>query len=110
MKTVTVDAEALRQVLTALNGASHLIRELQATRDPLMGKGNPINKLIEEFNAAVDVRHNRFVLVPVDLPHEVLAKAATEGLPDTGNPKHVWDYLLNAVRAVSSKGSDARMG
>lgn len=53
---VTVDAAALRQVLEALTGPSHLIRELQATRHlPELGDSppNPINKLISEFNEQV---------------------------------------------------------
>lgn len=109
MKAVTVDADALHLVLSALNGPPHLIRELQATRGPLVGERNPINKLVEDFNAAIDAHPNGFLVVPVDLPHEVLAKAAIEGLPDTGNPKHVWDYLLNAVRAAL-KDSGTRAG
>lgn len=57
---VIVDREALRAVLSALNGPGHLIRELQATRTlPPMKLGddsvyeNPINKLIEDFNKHV---------------------------------------------------------
>ena len=53
MKTVTVNADALRQVLEALNGPGHLIRELQYTRGPLVGHDNPINILVKEFNQAV---------------------------------------------------------
>lgn len=52
MKTVTVNADALRQVLQALNGPSHHIAELQSTRNPIF-KDNPINILIDEFNAAI---------------------------------------------------------
>ena len=52
---VSVDAEALHQILTALNSVhGHLIRELQATRDkPPFLTGNPIDKLIAEYNAAI---------------------------------------------------------
>lgn len=57
MKTITVNADALRQVLQALVGPGHLIRELQATRGPIVGKDNPINLLIEEYNAAAE-KHN----------------------------------------------------
>ncbi len=53
MEKVTVSAAALRQVLNALNGPSHYIRELQVTRGPLIGDDNPINILCEEYNAAV---------------------------------------------------------
>lgn len=57
MEKVTVSAEALRQVLMALNGPAHYIRELQVTRGPLVGDDNPINILVEEYNAAVKA-HN----------------------------------------------------
>jgi len=57
MDKVTVSAEALRQVLQALNGPGHYIRELQVTRGPLVGDDNPINILVAEYNAAVEA-HN----------------------------------------------------
>ena len=59
MEKVTVSASALREVLVALNGPSHYIRELQVTRDNGRGlfKDNPIDVLCSEFNAAVDA-HN----------------------------------------------------
>lgn len=48
-----VSAEPLRQVLNALVSAPHMIRELQATREPVaLFSDNPINVLIAEFNAA----------------------------------------------------------
>lgn len=53
MKTVTVDANALRQVLEALNGPAHYIRELQVLRGPLHD-GNPIDTLVSNYNKAVD--------------------------------------------------------
>ena len=47
---ITVNAEALRQVLAALTGPGHLIRELQFTRDkPPIMTGNPIDTLIHEY-------------------------------------------------------------
>jgi hypothetical protein len=57
MEKVTVSAAALRQVLNALNGPGHYIRELQVTRGPLIGDDNPINILCDEYNAAVEA-HN----------------------------------------------------
>lgn len=60
MEKVTVSADALRQVLNALSGPGHYIRELQATRNlgRMIGvEKNAINILCEEFNAAVAV-HN----------------------------------------------------
>jgi hypothetical protein len=56
MEKVTVSADALRQVIDALNGPGHYIRELQVTRN-LPGTSNPINTLIQEYNAAVEA-HN----------------------------------------------------
>lgn len=50
MSEITVNMEALGRVLEALNGPWHLIRELQATRGPLVGDDNPINILINEYN------------------------------------------------------------
>jgi hypothetical protein len=51
---VAVDAKALHAVLSALIGPAHLIRELQATREPEeLFADNPINVLIKQYNAAV---------------------------------------------------------
>lgn len=47
---ITVDRAALRQVLEALIGPGHLIRELQFTRSL---PDNPINKLVDQYNAAI---------------------------------------------------------
>lgn len=59
MEKVTVSAHALYQLLMALNGPAHYIRELQVTRD--RGRGlfpdNPIDVLCAEYNAACD-EHN----------------------------------------------------
>lgn len=51
--TVTVDAKALRDILYALTGPGHYIRELQATRSiaKLTGVKNPIDVLLDQFNA-----------------------------------------------------------
>jgi hypothetical protein len=57
MKTVTVNAKALSDLLDALNGPAYYIRELQATRGSLTGDGNPINVLVEDWNRNVD-EHN----------------------------------------------------
>lgn len=52
---IPVSIEPLRQVLNALVNAPHLIRELQATREPVeLFADNPINVLVAEFNAARD--------------------------------------------------------
>ncbi len=49
---IEVSADALRQVLQALIGPAHYIRELQVTMG-LPGSTNPIETLLAEFNAAV---------------------------------------------------------
>ncbi len=54
---ITVTAKALHQVLGALVGPGHYIRELQATRN-LPGVENPINTLIGEYNAAIEARQS----------------------------------------------------
>ena len=56
METVTVNADALRQILQALNGPPHYIREIQAIRN-LPGHDCPITRLTEEYNEAVR-KHN----------------------------------------------------
>ncbi|BAQ02667.1 hypothetical protein AVU38_gp139 [Ralstonia phage RSL2] len=58
---VPVDAEALGELLRALNGPGHYIRELQVTMDfdrkGLSDKPNPINLLTDQFNEFV-MKHN----------------------------------------------------
>ena len=47
---ITIDADALYQVLVALNGPPHYIRELMTTRNlPLVNK-NPIDILTDEYS------------------------------------------------------------
>lgn len=41
-----------------------------------------------------------FVIVPLELPHDVLGRAAIAGVAETGNPKHAWDFLIAATRAA----------
>jgi hypothetical protein len=55
-RMIEVDAEALYEVLNALNGPGHLVRELQATQGLEkvglnIGRRNPINVLIDQWNA-----------------------------------------------------------
>lgn len=55
MEKVTVSAEPLRQILQALIGPDHHVRELQYTRNPPeVFPNNPINVLVKEYNAAVE--------------------------------------------------------
>lgn len=52
-KTITVNADALYEVLQALVGPGHHIRELQATRSlHKLGHPNPIDTLIEDYEAS----------------------------------------------------------
>lgn len=53
MDKVEVSASALRELLSAIAGPPHLIRELQVIRG-LPGSDNPINTLINEFNECVE--------------------------------------------------------
>ena len=41
-----------------------------------------------------------FAVVPVELPHDALGRAAIAGVAETGNPKHAWDFLIAATRAA----------
>jgi len=51
---ITVTRSALKEVLTCLISAPHLIRELQATRMPeQMFPDNPINVLLADYNGQV---------------------------------------------------------
>ena len=62
MKTVTVNAKALRRLLSALVGPPHYISELQATRDDGSGlfDDNPIDILCKEYRAAVDAFNEQY--------------------------------------------------
>ncbi|MDH5767133.1 MAG: hypothetical protein OEZ38_14055 [Gammaproteobacteria bacterium] len=53
MNNVTVDAKALKDVLSALLGPSHHIRELIVI-DNLPGEEGSISKLVRQYNEAVD--------------------------------------------------------
>lgn len=66
MEKVTVSAKALKQLLEALNGPGHYIRELQVIRNidskmPNPNNRNPINLLMEEYNAAVEAYNNELI-------------------------------------------------
>lgn len=53
METVTVNANALRQILEALSGPPHHMRELLVISD-LPGHDCPIKRLVNEYNDAVE--------------------------------------------------------
>lgn len=81
-----VSADALRQVLQALNGPAHFIRELQFTRT-LPGTTNPINTLVDEYNAWANKKREEMGLPPQD-PEAPPAQeqAGSENQPDAAAP------------------------
>ena len=55
--TVTVSARPLRELLEALVGPGHFVREMQVTfglPEELTKRKNPLAQLIEEFNEQID--------------------------------------------------------
>lgn len=58
--SVVVNSIALRQILMALNGPGHLIRELQYTRNvsKLLGEINPIDRIVNDFNNYVNKKND----------------------------------------------------
>lgn len=81
MKTVTVDANALLQVLRALTGSSHLIRELQATRNlpPGPDNENPINKLIDDYNRGVSIQPDTILPAFIGIGRRKLEQLLADG-------------------------------
>lgn len=70
MAKVSVDGAALREVLQALNGPGHLVRELQALRgSPVVGP-NCIDRLVDEFNAQVSAPRVLTQRVMIDVAGE----------------------------------------
>lgn len=55
---VSVSAEALREVLVALSGPPHLVRELQVLANSALFPDSPINVLLREFNEFAE-SHNK---------------------------------------------------
>lgn len=51
---IKVDANALREVLVALNGGAHQIRELQVLSISSLFPENPISILTKQFNDFVE--------------------------------------------------------
>ena len=49
-----------------------------------------------------------FAVVPVELPHDVLGRAAIAGVAETGNPKHAWDFLLERLAVVEEENRRLR--
>ena len=67
-KHVVVSRGPLVRLLTAINGPSHHIRELQVTRGLPLGPENPIETLINEVNHQVTI----FNSLPQELKDHVL--------------------------------------
>ena len=44
-----------------------------------------------------------FAVVPAELPHDVLGRAAIAGVAETGNPKHAWEFLIDACAAADAE-------
>lgn len=82
---VSVSAHALKEVLSALIGSAHTVHELMITRG-LVGYNNPIDKLIDEFNTAIQ-KHT-----PLNQSNKVEAEVGignityTADTPDKSNP------------------------
>lgn len=57
---------------------------------------------LEEWSAKIIEALARagYAVVPVVLPEATLGEAAMNGVFETGNPKHGWDFLIAATRAV----------
>lgn len=89
---ITVNASALRQVLHALIGPDHLIRELQATRSlHKLGHPNPIQALLDEFNATDGGQAPKYLTMP----------AMTESLREVlGMPVHQYMPIVRALQRL----------
>nr|WP_319566274.1 hypothetical protein [uncultured Rhodoferax sp.] len=105
MNTVTVSAPALRELLEALSGPGHLIRELQMLSGPLVGKDNPINILVDQYNAAIEAKpHSDDEAVDrfAEAMKAKLASARAKGRSGWGDPdrctvEHLSDLLHGHV-------------
>jgi hypothetical protein len=108
-KVIAVDAEALRTVLNALVNAPHMIRELQATREPVaLFKDNPINILIDQFDAQVTQG------VPDDQVHTLSRAADMLSHPTVYGPDAVKRtvaelHAMLAAAPAESKGNPVRL-
>jgi hypothetical protein len=102
---VTVDANALRQVLQALTGPAHLIREIQMTRSIASLTGDdPIGRLVDDYNE--DARRQAGTS-GVDVP-----RAAQRTLPHPGSPEAsaMLDSLLAEYNYPANTKNAARAG
>lgn len=71
---VTVNAEALKDVLIALSGSGHLMRELQAIR--VLGTSNPVDDLIASYNKdIINRKAEHFAPTFIKIPYAVFEES-----------------------------------
>ena len=80
---IEVDATALHEVICALVGGPNEIRELQITRN-LAGYANPINTLIDNYNAWVKARAPKAPETPPPSPDTEVAAEVPAVSPEPG--------------------------
>lgn len=103
-KKVLVSAEALRQVLQALNGPGHYIRELQVTRGSLFD--NPIDKLIAEYNTTVNSEAKAFSFAAADVLAERQRQIEAEGWTPEHDDQHDAGELALAAACYAYNTAD----
>ena len=64
------------------------------TLEAMDNQDEPLENYPDRIMGALD--RAGFVIVPIDLPYEVLGEAAI--CCGTGNPKDLWNFVLNNVR------------
>jgi hypothetical protein len=96
--------------LSSIAGAEAVAAEsaLRAVYDKFCAMDNQDVPLEQYPQAAVDaLARAGWAVVPCDLPHETLGKAAMTGIFDVGNPKFGWDYFLAHTRIYPHCADDA---
>ncbi len=99
-QNITVSRDALYQVLRALIGQPYLLGELRATRSlHKLGHPNPIETLIEQFNACAPTAQEAPTAVagPSEFPHEqmdAMALARYKVVPSTSSM--FWSHAVVA--------------
>ena len=101
---ILVDAKALQEVLQALTGPGHLIRELQVTRGSELFE-NPIDKLVMDFQAYVmddSVRIDSFQVAVTLWMKKCFGEVIAADTPERN-----YRFLEEALELVQSKGCTA---
>lgn len=90
--------------LRTLNGALDRLAFYVADNATRTSDVRQIRMLLAALNPAIApadppaaVADEAFVLVPKELPPEILAASAFA--MGTGNPKHLWDFIINKLEA-----------